>query len=205
MTKFTTRRLDPSDYKGADIAGIIGAPLVAATQANSMMAREQVKFLMDFCFSKKDEGYEPIMVRMSITRAMIEPASTGASEPKIIRVVSTFEVPLLTIVPINSLALESIDVDFDLEVTSHVVSDSEGSRKDDEKREPVKLYGKVGKRRQDGSHDSGNHYDQKSSSSLKVHIKSGLLPLPVGITSILNLYTKNLQPIEIGKEKPDTP
>lgn len=208
MTKFSTKRLDPADYRSTDIAGVIGAPLVAAATANSMMAREQVKFLMDFCFQKTDNTYEPVMIRMSITRAVVEPTTGSQTQPTISRIESTFEIPLLTIIPINSLAVESMEVDFMLDITGHIVSDSNESSRtgEDDSNKSVQLMGKVG-RPASALPLAGTteHYEQKSSASLKVHIKSGPLPLPVGITSILNLYVKNLQPVEIAKSNNDNP
>ena len=208
MKNFKTSRLDPARYSGVDIAGIIGAPLIAAAHANSMMAREQIKFLMDFCFTKKGEVYEPVMIRMSMTRAVVNPPEKEGDAHSIRRIAATFELPLLTVIPINSLGLENVQVDFDLEVTSHISRDTESQTQvpgnsTGPPRKEVRLMGKISSQDKD---TAKAHYDNSSTSSLKVSLKSGPLPLPLGLTSILDIYTKNLQPVELEDEtkKPDT-
>ena len=43
------------EYKGElNIESLIEAPLIAAVKANSLMQREQVRFLLDTCFSAYD-------------------------------------------------------------------------------------------------------------------------------------------------------
>jgi hypothetical protein len=205
MAKFRTKGLDPSDYSGSDIAAIIGAPLVAAAHANAMMAREQIKFLMSFCFTKKGDVYEPVMIRMLITKSVIVPPEKEGDVHSLRKVTTTFDLPLLTVIPINSLSVQTMEVDFDLEVTSHInipsSNDSPGNLKSDHK--SVKMMGKISSSSNPSENPGDDKYNRSGSSKLKVNIKSGPLPLPVGLTSILDVYAKNIHPVELNPGKSD--
>ncbi|HEU4717322.1 MAG TPA: DUF2589 domain-containing protein [Bacteroidia bacterium] len=200
MANFQTKTLDPSDYSGSDIAAIIGAPLVAAAHANAMMAREQIKFLMSFCFSKTGEVYEPVMIRMSMTKGVLTPSDEKDKPPFIQQLTTTFEIPLLTVIPINSLAVQSMEVNFDLEVTSHInvpsSRNSPGNLKPDHK--SVRMMGKISSSPGDGQGTDKDYYDKTGASTLKVNIKSGPLPLPKGLASVLEVYSKNIHPVELN-------
>lgn len=207
MAKFTTQPFNPSQRQTMDIAGIIAAPLVAAAEANAMMAREQVKFLMDFCFYERDGAYEPVKIRMVLTRARLEPAEEAGMEPRIQRVTSTFELPLITIVPFSSLAVESMEVNFNVEVSTYQKKSTDD---DMESQEPLlgtapalKLVGRVASRRsspggdRETSESTDHYYEVDDSASLEIRIQSGSLPLPVGLTSLLNLYSGEMSPTRV--------
>ena len=53
MAKYRTQKFSPKFESALSIGAMISAPLVAAAKANSMMLKEQTKFIMDFCFEKK--------------------------------------------------------------------------------------------------------------------------------------------------------
>ena len=60
------------DFQGITIENMIGAPLVAAARANAMIAREQVNFILDHCFTKDEEGYHPVIIRFSLTKNFVK-------------------------------------------------------------------------------------------------------------------------------------
>lgn len=71
-------------FTGLPIKALIGAPLMAAAEANGQMALEQVNFMLNSCFkgsagtggtSGKDvaaAGYEPIMITLKLTQNVID-------------------------------------------------------------------------------------------------------------------------------------
>lgn len=66
-------------------------------------------------------NYEPIMIDMVLTRSVI---TQGMDTTKGIPQASTkFTLPLLTILPINSLAVETVDINFEMEVKSSFSED----------------------------------------------------------------------------------
>ena len=110
-------------FSGLPMESLIGGPLNAAAKANSAMALTQTMFMLDTCFKKKNisgsekppvYNYEPIMIDMVLTRSVI---TQGMDTTKGIPQASTkFTLPLLTILPINSLAVETVDINFEMEV-----------------------------------------------------------------------------------------
>ena len=170
---------------------LIASPLIAASQANSMMAREQVKFIMDFCFEKVGDNYEPINIQMSISRKGLR--RDEKDEPIFKETTAQFQLPMITLVPLNSLSVQEINIDFSMEVTSHVEKKEVNnlvSSTDKEKK--VMLCGNVSRFNNKVSKQSSNSSNNSISSNIDISIKAGSLPLPTGLTTILEAYTKNI-------------
>ena len=146
------------------------------------------------------------MITMSITNGVIRPGSNG--EPDTIeRITTTFDLPLLTIIPINSLAVENVSVEFDMDVIAHT-SEVDQNSPESTLRSPLqnkgKLIGKIGKSTttqsttsKTSSHHSRQVFSQNTS-NLKVSVNAGQLPLPGGLTTILDLYQKAISPTSLG-------
>lgn len=200
MISLKTKAFNPDTYRNLDIEEIISAPLTSASAANGMMAREQVRFLMDFCFSKEGENYRPVMIKMAIVKGVIQPEEKE-NEVGIRKITTYFYLPLLTIIPINSLAVETVSVDFEIEITSQTEKNInlEGVKLEDLLTTPPKprLLGKISYDSKERSGQPDKYQNRSSnSSSLKVNIKAGQLPLPLGVTTLLELYTKSIGPSE---------
>ena len=109
-----------------------------------------------------------------------------------------FQVPLLCLLPLNSLAIDKINVDFDLEITSVGSYDyksqvNAGVQLVEKK---AVLNGRIAPAKQEYKKNSREQYDSTLSSRLKVNIHAGRLPLPKGVLTLLDLYTKSIQPIQ---------
>ena len=180
--------------RAPNIADLIGAPLTAAASANSKMLKLQTAYLFETCFVKKDDdSFEPVMIEMSIFRSSVD--SSDRENPTLKNYSAKFKVPLLTLIPINSLAVDSVDINFSLEIVSQkeVSSDQtiEGetnltnTKKSEQKK--TELSGRV-------SYDSKDIKKEKShnSSKLDVKMQAKSLPLPLGITTLIDLYVKTI-------------
>ena len=110
-----TNKVQPNRNQGLDIENLMGAPLVAATKANTMMLLAQTDFLLSTCFYRKDENepYKIIMIDMHF--------ETDEGN-------SIIKLPLLTIMPINSLAIDQVTVDFEMEITTQSSSEEENTK-----------------------------------------------------------------------------
>lgn len=210
-------------FTGLPMDGLIGGPLIAAAKANSLMAIEQVKFLLKYCFSKEDneEGYHPVMINMSLTRSYLS-GSNSEGEPNLEKVTTTFSLPLLTMIPINHLGVNSVEIDFDMEVKAQHQIDSasnssligqralKGKRKSKPKGfdpssqkhgyNEVQLVGTVSyDTKEKQTKDSNDHYEKSNSARLSVSVKAGPLPLPVGVNAIIDVFSKSIHPVEVPK------
>lgn len=205
-------------FSGLPMDALIGGPLNAAATANAAMALTQTKFMLDTCFNSKagaaptdPVNYTPIMINMSLTRGVIEPAVLDkdgkvTAESKISQVETKFNLPLLTIIPLNSLAVETVDVTFEMEVKSSYgeeqSSSNETTRKADGSFEakigwgPVSatIKGSVSYASTDKSAQS-SHYEKSNSAKYTVAVHAGQLPLPKGVNVIIEAFAGAIQPI----------
>lgn len=197
----TVSQLSNPDFTSQlDIESLIAAPLIAVSKANVVMITGQTRALLENCFKKQKEGhYEPVMIDMMLVRGNVAqdasetPAEGETPAPKVRVSQLKFSVPLVSIVPINNLVVNKVDVDFDLEITSVYHKPTTRTLPDNE---PINekraiLHGKIANTKKHGTEDD------TGSARLKVSIHAGPLPLPLGILNILELYSKSIHPISL--------
>lgn len=186
------------EYQGElNIESIIGAPLIAASKANSLMQSEQVRFLLDTCFSADDENdkaLSPVMVKMVLTNSDIDYSKGQEAGITISTKKMEFQVPLISLMPINSLAVNSVDVDFKMEITS--MNQTEACDKESK----AVLKGKIANSRQSKDYTTAGTQESRN---LNVKICANSLPLPKGVIELIDMYTKSIQPIQSRQEKPE--
>ena len=191
------------DYKfhGTDISKLISGPMVAIVQANHAMATKQVDLLMKTCFAQKkqNDAYEPVMVPLTIQRGFVD---TGPGKmPGIVgEVGAKIHVPLMTLLPISSLAIEEGNIQFGMDVhTHHDVIDEKGIALPDDgggssRKKSTQLSGAI-------THQIKAKEDELSSegpgSSIDISVSAAPLPLPVGVTALVQAYSKAIQPADI--------
>jgi hypothetical protein len=201
-------------FTGLPMGSLIGGPLMAAAKANQQMALTQIDFLMSTCFTPvaskdgKTKTYQPTMIEMQLTRGVITPGAKAGDPAVIQNMTSTINLPLLTILPLNSLAVDNVTVNFVMEVSSSYSEDHSDTSTDATHEEgsfdakigaglwSVEVKGSV-------SHDSTNtntdstHYQKSNSATYTVDVHAGQLPLPPGVGVIIQAYTNNISPIEM--------
>jgi hypothetical protein len=213
-------------FTGLPMDSLIGGPLNAAANANAAMAATQVKFMLDTCFQKVEitppttpptYNYTPIMIDMILERAFIQPADPNANppipEPTILPVKTTIHLPLLTILPINSLAVDDVTITFEMEVKSSYSEESSQSTEKETKASadwevkfgwgPISatVKGSASYDQKDSSNFK-THYEKSNSAKYTVSVHAGQLPLPKGVNTIIEAYTQAIQPITMPKATP---
>lgn len=194
-------------FSGLPMKELIGAPLVAAAQANNMMAITQTKFLLETCFSLNTHGekevYKPIMINMTLTRPVINADGTEAES-----VESDFNLPLLTIIPLNSLAVDEVKVNFEMEVKSSFSTEKSSdsakknadknsiSRKVNDDHISAELNGVVAASDNTNSSDSSS-FKKSNSAKYEINAHAGQIPLPVGVTTIIETFSQSIVPIQL--------
>jgi len=200
-------------FSGLPMEDLIGGPLNAVTKANAQMGISQTHYLLDTCFNydEKTKNYTPIMIQMSLSRGVISYDDKG--EAKIENLETKFDLPLLTIIPINSLGVDSTSIHFEMEVkTSSSETEKEESKKSTNAEATlegkagwgpfsVSISGKVSYSSEDSrTHDT--HYENSNSAKYSVDVHAGQLPLPRGVNTIIDAFSQNISPIEIPKPQP---
>ncbi|WCN09842.1 DUF2589 domain-containing protein [Marinomonas mediterranea] len=188
------------NFTGLPMKALIGAPLKAATDANAMISRAQTQFLLSTCFEKVAENssdLKPIMVTFKLSRQVLDTSGALQSDP----ITMDFSIPLMTLIPISSLAIETLKVSFSMEIKSSREFTKE-TQEDREKRSSntgigqtfhshefdTELHGTLSSK----SKTTGN---VKSGANYEVTMEAGQLPLPKGVTMMLDIFSKNLTPI----------
>lgn len=196
-------------FSGLPMKSLIATPLLAAADANANMARMQVQFMLSTCFDRVEENgqaqMKPKMVTFTATRPVLD-KNTGE---KTADVDLSFIVPLLTIIPLNSLGVDDVRVNFEMEVKSSNSKDSESSS-ERENSYAADITAKVGygcfsveaHASVSGSSKSSSsqkeHYESSNSARYEVEVHAGQLPLPKGVTTIIDAFAKNIAPIMVG-------
>lgn len=155
-----------------NLDSIISAPMVAVSKANSIMLSGQSEFILNYCFNKLTASdnsitYEPKMIVLSVKKRAEE--------------VSFIDIPLLTLLPINSLAIDKMKVEFNMEITS--ISSYKADRENSLERK-AQLSGKLSGDKK----NSGNAIN--SNKNLSVFVEASKLPLPNGLLNIIDMYSK---------------
>lgn len=192
-------------FSGLPIKSLIAAPLDAATNANAMMARTQTQFMLSTCFDEDSTTGDlaPIMIKFTATRSVINADGTPAGTAS-----TSFELPLLTIIPLNSLAVDDVKVHFEMEVKSSQSKDNETSSEQETAAKgsfkakynaglfSVSVSGSVSSTSKNTS-TSKEHYEASNQAKYEIDVHAGQLPLPKGVTTIIDAFTKNIAPIQL--------
>lgn len=70
--------------------------------------------------SVRHTSYAPVMIEMSLERGVLTPTTDKDGKPttEIRNFTTSFNLPLLTIIPVNSLGVNNVDISFEMEVKS---------------------------------------------------------------------------------------
>lgn len=205
-------------FTGLPMEDLIGAPLIAAANANAAMAMTQTQFMLNTCFqyNATDKTYNPIMIKMTLTRGVLVPSDTPGEAPSVVEIVTNFDLPILTIIPLNSLAVDDVNVAFTMEVKSAygeetnkaqettIAASTEWSVKVGWGPVSASISGNASYNSRDTS-SFNSHYDKSNSAQYTVQVHAGQLPLPKGVETIINAFTLAIQPIELPQNAPTTP
>ncbi len=204
-------------FSGLPIKSLIGAPLLAGAEANSKMALTQTQFLLSTCFTNSGVAgtvaakYEPIMIKMELTRSVIKVDGSAGTPVK-----TAFDLPLLTIMPLNSLAVDNVTVTFDMEVKSSFSNDQETSTESESSAKgsfsakvgyglfSAEVSGSVSASSKDTSSEK-SHYEKSNSAKYTINAHAGQLPLPEGVTTIIQAFSQSIAPIQLKAGATPTP
>jgi hypothetical protein len=202
-------------FSGLPMGALIGGPLQAAASAQQALAMTQTQYILNTGFNQsvdpatKKVSYTPI----TATIAMGQSQPVIGTDGKVSTADSHLSVdfPIITMVPIPSLAVSSVDISFDMEVKSSYSheTDAESQSKTSETGSfdakagfgcfSVELKGSV-------SHDSSQSnldkqtYQKSNDAKYHVEVKAEQQPIPDGIKMLLDMFSKNMtmKPIMAG-------
>lgn len=192
-----TKEKSKYEFSGLPIYDIVGQPLIAVARAQSMMAKEQLKAMMESCFRFDGNVYDPILLKMNVTRSSVEPGRNAGENPYIEQTTTTFYVPMITIFPFNSLGIENVDIDFTVDITSQYVNNTAEEESSigsflKNKTSKVEWLGKISRSENPRTMDeTSKMQNTESGSSMHINVEAGTLPLTRGLLEIINIYTNS--------------
>jgi hypothetical protein len=155
-----------------ELQKLITAAFNDVLTANGKMAMQQMQFVLDTCFTKNGDEYTAKTVKMEVANQIL----AGAISPQN----GVIDIPLLAIVPLNALAFDSINIDFDLDITA--VTNQQNVETDNDN---TSIFVKVNKAPQAGTADT-------SANRLNVSVKASQIPFPPGLTTFLDGLMKSI-------------
>lgn len=154
------------------------------------MLSGQARFLLDYCFSLENGIYKPVMIPMTITKSVID----ENDDENFRQTELVFQVPLLCLLPMNSLAVNEVKLNFGMEITS--ISSYAAKLKTNLIERKAVLKGRISP---GGNMCKKGKENKKESTNFNVEITAGPLPLPKGVLSIIDLYTNAIRPRPANK------
>jgi len=149
---------------------------------------------------------DPTMVKLSMKQTFLEPGTEPGQAPELKSSETVIQIPLLTLIPINSLSVQDAKIHFGMEVTySEPSEDSENG----EKASPA-LFGHIAS----GSPMHGIHSQKDRrkangsshrNSEIRIDMQVEPLPLSTGLKTILDAYNKSILPVENPPSSPPSP
>lgn len=114
-----------NQFSGLDMAALIGGPLQAACDAQTMLARSTLNFIEEVGLEAPDaNGVRKVRTaNFSFDRAADQMGDGKTASEKV-----EMNVPLLAIVNVPALSIDVVDVTFDMEVKSSTSSESSSDK-----------------------------------------------------------------------------
>lgn len=112
-------------FKGLDMHSLVAGPLLAACEAQSMLAASTAKFIQDVGLEKSEDGK---ISKVKTTSFSFQRGLLGENGESVGTETVNMEVPLLSIVKIPTLAIDDINITFDMEVKSAESSESSSDK-----------------------------------------------------------------------------
>lgn len=98
------------EFKGLPMRELIGAPLQAASESQQKLAESALEYMLRIGFEEGDLK-QARLIKFNLERPVESPDGVSTSTIEV-------QAPFLGLVPIPTLLIESVDVDFQMEVTS---------------------------------------------------------------------------------------
>lgn len=189
-----------AQFQGLPMDSLIGGPLRAAADAQTMLARSTADFInaVGFDWVAEGSGDSKKLVRKLRNvefqyESTEQDASTGHAYIKETKIV----VPMLAIVPIPNLQIDSVDVVFDMEVKS---SFSETAKEERQGSFEAELSAKIGpfniRAKVQGSASSSKESTRSSDNSAKYHVEVHATNhgMPEGLMRVLDMMAAAAAP-----------
>lgn len=191
-----------NQFNGLDMAALIGGPLSAACNAQTMLARSTLDFIetVGLCEPEGDSATR----RVRTANFSFSRASESNDPEKSASETVNMEVPLLAIVNVPALSIDKVDITFDMEVKSSTSSESSSDKTGTLdanaglKIGPFKMDVKI-----KGSIACHEKNTRASDNSAKYHVEvhASQQKTPEGLMRMLDIISSAVAPSSVTKDK----
>lgn len=183
-------RNDPvaDKFKGSPMRDLIGGPLIAAAEAQQNLAAVAFDFYKKIAF--EDDGKKTRIIEFNVKRPVKVGGKMEMMEQKI-------EAPFIGLVPIPSLLIDRIDIDFQMEVTDTNVDKSSSTAEASTKVSggwwvtTAEVTGKVSSSRE-------NTRTTNQSAKYQVHVTASQQPQTEGLSKLMDIMASCIEPVAAG-------
>lgn len=188
-----------NQFSGLDMAALIGGPLSAACNAQTMLAKSTLDFIEEVGMEPYDSKTKTRKVR---TTSFSFSRSTESDKPGEMKSENVeMNIPLLAIVNIPALSIDKVSITFDMEVKSSVSSES---KSDKEAQVDANAGLKIGPFHMDvqikGSISCHESNTRSSDNSAKYHVQveASQQKTPEGLMRMLDILTSAVAPSNVS-------
>ncbi len=186
-----TKNSDVSEtFKGLPMRELIAAPLIAAAESQQKLAETAWEFYDKIAFETTDE-------KTKTTRLINFPVQRPVEQDgKMITVNQEVHAPFIGLVPIPSLLIDRVDVDFQMEVTDTNVSKSNTTASADAKMTAkswcvsAEISGKVSTTRE-------NTRTTNQTAKYQVHVTASQQPPTEGLSKLMDIMASCIEPVSV--------
>lgn len=180
-----------NNFKGLPIAELIAAPLTAACDSQKKLAQSAFEFMTEIGYSDV-EAQKPRLLEFKLQRPV-----EGSLEPQDIQV----QAPFLGLVPLPSLLIDDVQIDFQMEVTttetSKETSDSEVTTNASSNFKfgcfasgSVSVNGKVSSSRE-------NTRSTNQTAKYQVHVSARQQQPTEGLSRLMDIMASCVEPVKV--------
>lgn len=189
------------NFKGLPMSELIGAPLCAACDAQKKLAATAYEYMREIGFND-DDCKEPKLLKFELERL-----ADTVEGPVPVKV--EVQAPFLGLVPIPSLLIEAVDVDFQMEVTATETNKTNWAAEVNTQASvkgglftkfSVNVQGKVSTSRE-------NTRTTNQTAKYQVHVAARQQPPTEGLSKLMDIMASCTKQVEtkISNKTPDTP
>lgn len=176
------------NFKGLPIAELVAAPLLAACDSQKRLAQSAFEFMTEIGFI--EGGKKPRLLELNLQRPI-----EGAMQPQEVKV----QAPFLGLVPLPSLLVDDVQIDFQMEVTTSETSKEQRNSSVDTSASSsfkfgcfasgsVNVNGKVSSSRE-------NTRSTNQTAKYQVHVSARQQPQTEGLSRLMDILASCVEPL----------
>lgn len=198
-----------NQFRGLPMGDLIGAPLIAACEAELRLANSTADFIKVIGFEPPEKDGDPVTkvrnVQFKFTRPQSEQTPEAIQKGVLATEEVELDVPLLSIIKVPNLFVNAVDITFDMEVKN-----TEASQSSSDSSATLKGEAKVGwgifsaSVSVSGSVSSHEQHTRSSDQSAKYHVEVHAKDdgMPEGLARVMDMMAQSIAPKTITKSTP---